>query len=424
MNDGSSYWPRFAIYPSAHQPGRTAPQQFPEDHGRRSDGYQNQSFGSSRRQIDDMRRRVMGMWRRTLVGATLAAFTTTVLQAQTDMSLEAHSYLDGALAIMEQNSLNKGKVNWADLRAKTFAHAAGAESSEDTYQAIRFALFSLNDHHSFLQLSSDALQAKDKAARERRHDAFAPASGAAQPEKWPPSPYIGRREPAGDMVTVDGVSVGRLVVPIFEGQDDAAMRGYATALQSAIVRLAKQNPAGWIVDLRGNLGGNMWPMLAGVGSLEGFGPVGSITYGDGHKEVWFNTPAGVGMTDAKGQLKLIMASAQPKISKAMRPVAVIFDHGTASSGEAIAVSFRGRRLSRSFGRPTHGQTTANQGFLLPDGANIVLATAMEEDRTGRVYPAGLTPDVELPEESNLSAAGTVDPMTRAATAWIREARGR
>jgi len=32
---------------------------------------------------------------------------------------------------------------------------------------------------------------------------------------------------------------------------------------------------GWIVDLRGNGGGNMWPMLAGVGPVLGEGVVGS-----------------------------------------------------------------------------------------------------------------------------------------------------
>lgn len=359
---------------------------------------------------------------KTMLAAMLALLAGSPSYAQTIMSSEAHTCLDRALDIMEQNSLNKTKVNWADLRAKAFTAAAGAQSTEDTYQAIRIALSSLHEHHSFLQLSG-ALQAQDKEARERRHDAFAPTLGAT--EKWPPSPYIDRRKPIGDMIRVEGIRIGRLVVPMFEGQDDAATKSYATALQSAVVRLAEQNPAGWIIDLRGNLGGNMWPMLAGIGALEGYGRVGAITYADGHKEVWLNTPEGPGMTGADGKRKLIMALAQPKISRAMaRPVAVIFDHGTASSGEAIAVSFRGRRLSRSFGRPSHGQTTANQGFLLSDGANLVLATAVEEDRTGHAYPAGLSPDVELPEEPNLPTAGSIDPMTRAAAAWIKKQSSR
>jgi C-terminal processing protease CtpA/Prc len=31
------------------------------------------------------------------------------------------------------------------------------------------------------------------------------------------------------------------------------------------------NLAGWIVDLRNNGGGNMWPMLTGIGSILGEG---------------------------------------------------------------------------------------------------------------------------------------------------------
>ena len=40
----------------------------------------------------------------------------------------------------------------------------------------------------------------------------------------------------------------------------------------------------WIVDLRGNYGGNIWPMIAGVGPVLGEGIIGWIVYNDSEYE--------------------------------------------------------------------------------------------------------------------------------------------
>jgi carboxyl-terminal processing protease len=100
-------------------------------------------------------------------------------------------------------------------------------------------------------------------------------------------------------------------------------------------------------------------------------------------------------------------------------VAVLVDRGTASSGEAVAISFQGSPYAKSFGTPTHEQSTSNEGFLLQDGANLVLTTGVEADRTGRIYLDGVRPDVELPEETGPPAPGTIDPITKAAAAWMK-----
>lgn len=176
---------------------------------------------------------------------------TTHSQSAPDMSAAARSYLTRALDILEHNSINKKTLDWAVLRSETMSHAAGAQTTADTYEAIRFALRQLGDHHSFLQLSSPALIADDKEARERRHDATQVSSA----EKWPPSPYIDRHEPGGSLTTVDGITVATIVVPSVNSSSDGAVHVYAVTLQQTIAKLADLKPDGWIVDLRGNLGG-------------------------------------------------------------------------------------------------------------------------------------------------------------------------
>ena len=343
-------------------------------------------------------------------------------QPQQKTSVAAISYLNHALNVMQQNSLRRKSIDWVKLRQETVDQASGAEGPADTYEAIRFALQQLGDHHSFLQLSSPELQAKDKEARERRHDANS-LSGPG--EKWPPSPYIDRQNPSGSIQEIAGATIASVVVPGLFNPDDGQMHVYAEALGKTIAKLAEKHPTGWIIDLRGNLGGNMWPMLAGIGPLEGTGVLGSYIDADGNKDTWFYGADGAGAQLHTGGRKILCwTPSEPAIFKTPQIVAVLIDHGTASSGEAIAVSFQGRPLSRTFGRPTHGQTTANEGFVLEDGANLVLTTSVEADRNGKRYLDGLDPDVKLPEQAHLPALGEIDPMTGSAVTWIKSVSGR
>jgi len=61
----------------------------------------------------------------------------------------------------------------------------------------------------------------------------------------------------------------------------ADFQKYTDELHDVSARLEAAHPTGWIIDLRGNGGGNMWPMLAGIGFVLGDGPAGSFVLLDG-----------------------------------------------------------------------------------------------------------------------------------------------
>jgi C-terminal processing protease CtpA/Prc len=98
-------------------------------------------------------------------------------------------------------------------------------------------------------------------------------------------------------------------------------------------------------------------------------------------------------------------------------VAVLLDGATASSAEAIAISFRPRPNTRSFGQPTAGYSTANRGARMSDGANLVVTVGVMTDRAGRAYGNPIEPDerVEMPAEWWPSP---VDAVARRATTWL------
>jgi hypothetical protein len=330
----------------------------------------------------------------------------------------AIAYVNHALGLMQQHSINTRKLDWTAIRNQTLAKAAGAQTTYDTYDAIRFAIKSLHDRHSFLQLS-DQLAKLDKASHERRG---LPAFTAGSSEKWPPSPFIDRRVPEGHLLMIAGVRVAQIVVPMPPLGDDAqaqsSIQSYANAVEEHIEALAKDNPRGWIIDLRGNLGGNMWPMLAGIAPLLDAHEVGGFVDAYGKKSAWFIDTDGAGLRNPDGSRQILSRVSGTVTFDGPPVIAVLVDHGTASSGEAIGVALEGQPRTRFFGRPTHGQTTANEGFQLPDGANLVLATGLEADRTGKVYPSGITPDVVLPEQTELPSSAETDQMLRAAAQWI------
>src|SRR5262249_31964704 len=58
-------------------------------------------------------------------------------------------------------------------------------------------------------------------------------------------------------------------------------RQYAERGQTLIRELDQKNLRGWMIDLRLNNGGNMWPMLAGIGPILGEGDVGSFVSAGG-----------------------------------------------------------------------------------------------------------------------------------------------
>lgn len=310
-----------------------------------------------------------------------AAACTDAGPAEPDgsMSLVAHAYLEDALDVMESSSVRRHEIDWPVFREETFADAVGAETTSDTYPAIVAALERLGDGHSFFR---------------------EPVSTLPPAEEDPPSATL-----------LSGV--GYLDIPAFSGggeDGDSLATGYHRLIEG--VDTLPSATCRWVVDLRGNTGGNMWPMLAGVGPILGEGTVGSFVDADSVRKAWVYEG---------GQARLdhaVINAARPAyaLTAHRARVAVLTDGRTASSGEALAVAFRARRDARSFGEPTWGLSTANAPFLLSDGAVIVLTVSSMVDRSGTIYGQELLPDEPVVGEKT-GDPGT-DAVLRAAMEWL------
>ena len=299
------------------------------------------------------------------------------------ISPEASDYLNDALDIMQANSLYRESIDWADLRKDTFEVAKHAQTPADTYRAIRIALARLGDHHSSFHTPDEFEQTVQMTASDN------PA-------------------PRGKLLLE---KIGFIALPGYQGSDGDE---YATNIQQLIREIDSQDPCGWIVDLRENRGGNMWPMLAGIGPILGEGEVGAFVDSYGQKEIWFYRD-GKSLVDDRVNTRV--NGQAYRLEASLPPVAVLTGVNTASSGEAVAIAFHGRPSTRSFGQFTAGFSTANTPILLSDGALINITDSVDADRTGQTYGDRIYPD-EIVDDVRQFTFLMDEPIPQPAIDWL------
>jgi carboxyl-terminal processing protease len=261
---------------------------------------------------------------------------------------------------METTALHRLTIDWPSFRTRVFDAARGAENVAATYDAIRLALELLDDNgHSFYRTHQGVV------LRAPREPCTAPTA---------PRPVL-------------PVDIGYIRIGSFTGGFDAG-NAFAQAAHDSIRTHDERDLAGWIVDLRGNLGGAIWPMLAGAGPVLGEGLVGYSIFPGGEPRPWEYVAGAAlagGQTQAQAPDPYALRDATP-------PVAVLQDGRVASAGEAVAIAFRGRPGARSFGTRSCGLATGVVTRSLTNGADLGLAVAWMADRHSGIYEAGVTPD--------------------------------
>lgn len=304
----------------------------------------------------------MTYWRAALLLCfVLLAACGPTTGAPRQISPAASAYLNEVLDLMQQRSINRDTIDWPRFRAHTFVIAEGAQTTADTYSAIRFMISRLDDNHSSF------------IAPEQHQPSAGPTSTTGPPL------------PRGEIVAA---RIGYLWLPYLMG-NGAHANTYASTAQQIIHDLDVHEPCGWIVDLSENQGGNMWPMLVGVGPILGEGEAGRFVDPTGATTSW-SYLNGQALLDTAVQAQI--DGTAYTLKQPNPPVAVLTGKQTASSGEAIAVAFRGRPRTRSFGQRTAGLSTGNESHTLSDGAVLVLTEVTFADRTGALYGKQILPD--------------------------------
>ena len=276
-------------------------------------------------------------------------------------------YLDHALKVMRTNAIYTPSQGWSVVIREARKMATGAKVPADTYGAIIYALDQLRQagdlHANFANPFTAKLQDQ-----------------AAKPSDASPIPL--------PTVSLFNHRLGLIDLPAVGSQSPNARRYALSALSRISALQSKHHPCGWVVDLRDNPGGDMYPMLLSVGPILGNGRLIGFT-GKMQSRVFVfyrsGTLSGGGFTD-HAPVRVANFAPAP-------PVAVLTGPVTISSGEAVTIAFRGRPQTRSFGAPTGGATNSPQSYRLADGATLRFSVAWDTDREGTIYMHPINPNM-------------------------------
>lgn len=301
-------------------------------------------------------------------------------------SKEVEKYISEVTEIVKEKSIYRDSINWKQIDSDLKSLSRGVKSVEDSRFLIDFILMKLRkagDNHSFL---------REKTTVQKY------ASKNINPDR----PYS----------KIVGKEIGYIYIPGFSSTNDTASLNFSNSVQHMIKKIDSENKVkGWIVDLRGNTGGNMWPMLAGLGPLIGKGSIGYFVNSSKYIP-WMNAQEKLSKINSPAAASKIQYSLKDTNTR----IAVLIGPKTSSSGEMTAIAFIGKNNTKLIGKPSGGFTTANGSFKLSNGSMLLLATSYCADRNKIKYLGKINPDIVVP-----SSTSTSDEDLTAAEKWIIEA---
>lgn len=313
-----------------------------------------------------------------------AKTTLTTIKNKAPSSF-AKNYIDKAGDSIALHSLFREEFNISQIKQKAYAIAGDAKTGKDMHLSIQYMLGEINDSHAFFM----------PADIRKKWEGTASDPGKIENITYSESSLIDQ--------------YGYISVPGFHSIDSSLSIAFADTIQQQIQDFLSQKVKGFIIDLRNNDGGNMYPMLAGLEPLFSTDTLGFLVDINNKKEYW-----GRGESFKKSQSEVYV---QPTITappiKGL-PIAVLYGNRTGSSGEIIIISFIDNENTKSFGQPSYGLTTGNEEYCLPDSSYMFLSSTYMADRNGEIYRDRITPNVTIEDKDD-----STDQVLTEALKWLR-----
>jgi len=331
----------------------------------------------------------------------IAIFTLlwcSILKAQ----FPAHP--DSVYTFIKYNSVWSNTIkDWQPVDAAFKKQISQARTVKDTINCLVKVLEQLNDVHSYFIYRGEYFghyKPQDSATYAR----LRPVLRRSQTEKEQFSTTM----LPGSIVYVRVPSIN-----VFAADE---VNRFAQSLHDSVVQYSSQKPKGFIVDLRLNSGGNMYPMLAGLGRLLGNTVLGYEADMDGNEVRKWEIQKGNFVTGGY-TATAIRQTGKPVFEKL--PVAVLTGPVTGSSGSMTAIAFKQRPHTVFIGEPTaDGYTTSNGYFTYSNTLIFLFATNFVADRNKNMYKHSVPVDISIKEKDNFEDL-LQDVKVKAALQWMK-----
>lgn len=147
----------------------------------------------------------------------------------------------------------------------------------------------------------------------------------------------------------------------------------------------------WIVDLRGNSGGNVYPMIQALLPFIRKGTLGYFEYKTGDRKAWKYNKSGLFVGDKK---ILKSNKKEYQLKNKSSNTAILINNQTASSAEMLSIIFKEMPNCKLIGDKTKGLTTGNKSIKMDKHSTLNLTTSRMLDKWG-VYNHRIAPDIFL-----------------------------
>jgi len=266
----------------------------------------------------------------------------------------------------ENNSLFRENVDWTSLKKEMYSLAKNADSVPQLKPALDLMLKKLNDTHGRVFYNNQYLAYYYGEKKDHQKSIDLEVYNAIQ---------SGQVYKFKTSIIQGNIGYVRIV-----GLPMGNNKKMSAEIQNAVCELIIKGTKKWIIDLRYNGGGNMFPMVEGITNIIGDGIVGGtkgIT--EDESSVWQ-----IKNGDFFYDEQTVAIENKCPIAE-IQKIAVLTSVYTASSGEALAVILKERPKTRFFGNNTMGMITATDWKQIDSLTAMSISVSYYKDRKNNLY---------------------------------------
>ncbi len=298
----------------------------------------------------------------------------------------------------KETSLYAEQVDWEKVNAEFIKLTKGKEKVDELKPGLQYLINSLGDKHAQFRSPKD-------------HSIIVSYTGDIKGKDDRDYEFIN--------TVINDISA-KFSYQIFEngigylkvvaiGQGD--VKEQADFIRKGVIDLKTKQVDKWIIDLRYNGGGNMEPMMSGLAPIIGEGFVaGAINKQNEIRPYKIEN----GQFSNYGRLACEMNNL-PKISPTEK-VVVLVSRYTVSSGELVAIAFKGRNNTLFIGEETAGYTTGNGYDQINDDLIMIISQDVFIDRNKIKYDKKVGVDKYIEFQHNVAIEN--DNQMNAAIEWL------
>jgi len=288
--------------------------------------------------------------------------------------------VDSLYIFIKYNSIHRNTFDWDEIDVSFRDRLSTAQSLNDTMQCFVFVLERLNDVHSQIYLNNQFYG---------HYPVFDDTTLSHI------KPLNDKAKALTNQIYTSLIAdkFAYIRIPSMVANSYEEINQLAQSLHDSISQFSSKKVEGFVLDLRLNGGGNIYPMLSGLSPFLGDNIVGYETdIADEIIRTWEIRNGNFVIGGYQSTQITVSATSQFQTT----PVVVLIGPVTKSSGSMVAIAFKDRPNTFFIGEPSaNGYTTSNGYFQFAPNLNLNFATSFVADRNKHIYKATVNPDIKL-----------------------------